>query len=78
MMWAPCSITPGPKLAKKGCDLLMCNDVSGGKVFGQANNRGFLLARNGAIINIADGSKHVVAAQILDVIEALNQADLPD
>ena len=66
------------KLAKKGCDLLMCNDVSGGKVFGQANNRGFLLARNGAIINIADGSKHVVAAQILDVIEALNQADLPD
>ena len=56
----------------------MCNDVSGGKVFGQANNRGFLLARNGAIINIADGSKHVVAAQILDVIEALNQADLPD
>ncbi|MDO4631597.1 MAG: bifunctional phosphopantothenoylcysteine decarboxylase/phosphopantothenate--cysteine ligase CoaBC [Corynebacterium sp.] len=57
------------KLAKKGCDFLMFNDVAGGKVFGQSHNRGFLFSSQGTVTDIADGTKHVVAAQIMDVIE---------
>ena len=34
-----CSTTPGAKLARKGCDLLVVNDVSGGAVFGSPTTR---------------------------------------
>ena len=58
------------KLARKGADLLMVNDVSGGKVFGQARNSGWLLSRDGRVATIEDGTKHEVAAQIWSAIEA--------
>ena len=58
------------KLARKGADLLMVNDVSGGKVFGQARNSGWLLSRDGGGATIEDGTKHEVAAQIWSAIEA--------
>ena len=58
------------KLARKGADLLMVNDVSGGKVFGQARNSGWLLSRDGGVATIEDGTKHEVAAQIWSAIEA--------
>ena len=54
------------KLARKGCDVLMCNEVGPGKVFGQASNQGYLLDKDGGVTEIAAGPKHVVAAQILD------------
>lgn len=57
------------KLERKGADLLMVNSVAGGKVFGQARNRGWLIGRDGSVAEIADGPKHVVAAQIWDAIE---------
>ena len=35
------------KLARKGCDLLVVNDVSGGAVFGSADNEAVILAADG-------------------------------
>ncbi|AGF72560.1 bifunctional phosphopantothenoylcysteine decarboxylase/phosphopantothenate--cysteine ligase CoaBC [Corynebacterium halotolerans] len=57
------------KLRRKGCDLLMCNEVGEGKVFGQTRNRGWLLDAAGPVTEIADGSKHSVAAQILAAVD---------
>lgn len=64
------------KLARKGCDLLMCNEVGTDKVFGQKRNRGWLLARgeeseSPQVTEVADGSKQVVAAQILTAVDGL-------
>ena len=59
------------KLARKGCDLLMCNEVGEGRVFGEARNRGWLLGADGTVTEVAEGSKHVVAAQILDAVDDL-------
>lgn len=56
------------KLGKKGCDLLMCNDVSSGQVFGRSRNRGVLLSKSGEEVEISDGPKLQVAAQILDAV----------
>lgn len=67
------------KIAKKGCDLLMCNEVGHNKVFGSAENEGFLLNQKGEVTEISRGSKHQLGAQILNAVEALlNKADLPD
>ncbi len=57
------------KLQRKGCDLLMCNEVGEGKVFGEARNRGWLLDADGSVTEIADGSKLSVAAQILEAVD---------
>ena len=54
------------KLERKGCDMLMCNEVGVGKVFGQSTNQGYLLDKDGGISEIAAATKHMVAAQILD------------
>ncbi|WBT07769.1 bifunctional phosphopantothenoylcysteine decarboxylase/phosphopantothenate--cysteine ligase CoaBC [Corynebacterium sp. SCR221107] len=58
------------KVVKKGCDLLMCNDVSGGKVFGQSVNEGFLVSATGEVFTVTAGSKTEVAAQIIEAIES--------
>lgn len=63
------------KLARKGCDLIMANEVGEGKVFGEDRNRGWLLAADGAVTEVADGSKHAVAAQILDAVDAFRARD---
>lgn len=60
------------KLARKGCDMLMCNDVSGGGVFGQENNSGWLLSQGGEVAEITDGSKLDVAIQILAAVDTLS------
>lgn len=70
------------KLGRKGCDLLMCNEVGVGKVFGEKRNRGWLLARTEdpaepTVVEIADGSKHVVAAQILAAVDSLAATAVP-
>ncbi len=36
------------KLARKGCDLLVVNDVGGGAVFGAADNQAVILGADGA------------------------------
>lgn len=68
------------KLARKGCDLLMCNEVGVGKVFGEKRNRGWLLARTAdedspGVTEVVDGSKAVVAAQILRGVADLLTGD---
>ncbi|QLQ15741.1 MAG: bifunctional phosphopantothenoylcysteine decarboxylase/phosphopantothenate--cysteine ligase CoaBC [Micropruina sp.] len=59
------------KLARKGCDLLVVNDVSGGKVFGAAENRVTILGPAG-IVASGQGDKNVVAHRILDAIVGLS------
>ncbi len=58
------------KLARKGCDLLVLNEVGPNLVFGQSDNKIILLTRDGATAPIA-GSKDTLAHQIWD--EALAQ-----
>lgn len=56
------------KLARKGCDLLMCNDVSGGATFGAEDNVGWILSADGSVDEVPRGSKHAVASRILDAV----------
>ena len=37
------------KLARKGCDLLVVNDVSGGAVFGSPDNEAVILGADGTV-----------------------------
>ncbi|MGP9723496.1 bifunctional phosphopantothenoylcysteine decarboxylase/phosphopantothenate--cysteine ligase CoaBC [Corynebacterium sp. AOP40-9SA-29] len=64
------------KLERKGCDLLMCNAVGDGVVFGQADSQGWILTpgeRPGAeeVTEVPASSKLVVASYILDALEDL-------
>ena len=56
------------KLARKGCDLLVVNDVSGDLVFGQSDNAVVVLAADGESTEIARGPKDTVAAGIWTVV----------
>lgn len=60
------------KLALKGCDLIVCNDVSGGAVFGQEDNTVTILDRRGGVQH-ATGSKATIAHRILDVVVTSEQ-----
>ncbi len=61
------------KLARKGCDLLVVNDVSGGKVFGSADNEAVVLGADGSTTPVPPGSKtalaHVIWDQVLSRVE---------
>jgi phosphopantothenoylcysteine decarboxylase/phosphopantothenate--cysteine ligase len=52
------------KLARKGCDLLVVNDVSAGQVFGRPDNAAVVLASDGTVTEVPHGSKDAVAAGI--------------
>jgi phosphopantothenoylcysteine decarboxylase/phosphopantothenate--cysteine ligase len=54
------------KLARKGCDLLVVNDVSGGKVFGAADNEAVVLSADGDATPIPRGSKTALAHVVWD------------
>ncbi|KRE96037.1 phosphopantothenoylcysteine decarboxylase [Nocardioides sp. Soil774] len=56
------------KLARKGCDLLVVNDVSGGAVFGSDDNEAVILAADGAAVEVPRGSKTVLAHVIWDEV----------
>jgi phosphopantothenoylcysteine decarboxylase/phosphopantothenate--cysteine ligase len=58
------------KLARKGCDLLVVNDVSGGKVFGSTENEAVVLDRDGAVTPVPHGSKSRLAHVIWDRVAA--------
>jgi phosphopantothenoylcysteine decarboxylase / phosphopantothenate---cysteine ligase len=58
------------KLARKGCDLLVVNDVSGGAVFGSPDNEAVILAADGAAVPVPRGSKTVLAHVIWDQVAA--------
>jgi phosphopantothenoylcysteine decarboxylase/phosphopantothenate--cysteine ligase len=66
------------KLARKRCDLLVVNDVSGGKVFGQEQNQVTLLEPGGRATPVPEGSKPQIADAIWDaVLGLLRVADPP-
>src|SRR4051812_42000469 len=52
------------KLARKGCDLLVVNDVSAGQAFGRPDNEAVVLASDGTATEIPRGSKDAVAAGV--------------
>jgi phosphopantothenoylcysteine decarboxylase/phosphopantothenate--cysteine ligase len=56
------------KLARKGCDLLVVNDVSAGQAFGRPDNAAVVLAADGAATELPRGSKDAVAAGIWTTI----------
>ncbi len=56
------------KLARKGCDLLVVNDVSGGAVFGSADNEAVVLGADGASVEVPHGSKTALAHVIWDEV----------
>ena len=58
------------KLAKKGCDLLVVNEVGRDKTFGQDHNAGWILDSSGGEILVERGSKDVLAARLLDAVAA--------
>ncbi len=55
------------KLARKGCDLLVLNDVSGGAVFGAADNAVTIVDSTG-VVGEAAGDKNLIAHRILDAV----------
>jgi len=56
------------KLARKGCDLLVVNDVSAGQVFGRPDNMVVVLAADGSATEVPRGSKDAVAAGIWSTV----------
>ncbi|GGD19886.1 phosphopantothenoylcysteine decarboxylase [Nocardioides daphniae] len=56
------------KLARKGCDLLVVNDVSGGAVFGAADNAVVILSTDGEATEVARASKSDVSHAIWDQV----------
>jgi phosphopantothenoylcysteine decarboxylase / phosphopantothenate---cysteine ligase len=59
------------KLVRKGCDLLVVNDVGGGKVFGSDENEAVILGADGAATQVPRGSKSALAQVIWDRVVSL-------
>jgi len=60
------------KLARKGCQLLVLNNVSGGAVFGAPDNQVLLLGPDG-LLGRAAGTKTTVAHAILGAALIINE-----
>ncbi|MFD7159156.1 bifunctional phosphopantothenoylcysteine decarboxylase/phosphopantothenate--cysteine ligase CoaBC [Kribbella sp. NPDC059898] len=56
------------KLERKGCDLLVVNDVSGGKVFGSDLNEAVILDRTGTALPVPSGSKDALSGVIWNLV----------
>jgi phosphopantothenoylcysteine decarboxylase/phosphopantothenate--cysteine ligase len=63
------------KLARKGCDLLVVNDVSGGRVFGSPDNEAVVLDAAGGSTQVPHGSKSALAHVVWDRVAALLDDD---
>lgn len=59
------------KLARKGCDLLVVNEVGGGRGFGSPENTAVLLGRDGSQTSVGPAPKEVVADAVWDVVGRL-------
>jgi phosphopantothenoylcysteine decarboxylase / phosphopantothenate---cysteine ligase len=59
------------KLARKGCDLLVVNDVSGGRVFGSPDTEAVLLTADGGATPVPAGPKARLAHAVWDEVAAL-------
>ena len=56
------------KLKRKGCDLLVVNDVSGGAVFGSEVNQAVILDADGGHVDVQEGAKSALAEVIWDQV----------
>jgi phosphopantothenoylcysteine decarboxylase/phosphopantothenate--cysteine ligase len=56
------------KLTRKGCDLLVVNDVRGGAVFGADDNQAVILGADGTEVDVPAGSKAALAHAIWDQV----------
>jgi phosphopantothenoylcysteine decarboxylase/phosphopantothenate--cysteine ligase len=59
------------KLVRKGCDLLVVNDVSQGKVFGAERNHVTLLTPSGAAVAVPEGGKDEIADAVWDAVREI-------
>lgn len=59
------------KFARKGCDVIMANEVGRDKTFGQKSNEGWILRSGLEPQRVEHGSKQVVAAQILAAVNEM-------
>ena len=59
------------KLDRKGCDLLVVNDVSGDRVFGQPDNEAVILGRDGTARDVPRAAKAQVADAVWDAVVGL-------
>jgi phosphopantothenoylcysteine decarboxylase/phosphopantothenate--cysteine ligase len=59
------------KLARKGCDLLVVNEVSERKAFGRPDNAAVILSPSAAPIEVPLGPKTVLAAAVCDAVVSL-------
>lgn len=59
------------KVARKGCDLLVLNDVAGGRVFGQDANDVVVLGAGGDVVAEASGAKEAVSDAVWDEVAKL-------
>jgi phosphopantothenoylcysteine decarboxylase/phosphopantothenate--cysteine ligase len=58
------------KLAAKGCDLLVVNQVGPGLAFGTSDNEAVVLAADGAVTEVPLGPKEVLADTVWDLVMA--------
>jgi phosphopantothenoylcysteine decarboxylase / phosphopantothenate---cysteine ligase len=56
------------KLARKGCDYLVVNDVSAGKVFGQPVSEALILGADGTATSVPQGPKEDIADTVWDLV----------
>src|SRR3954466_13849290 len=56
------------KLARKGCDLLVVNDVRGGAVFGADDNQAVILGADGSARDVPYGTKAALAHAVWDEV----------
>ena len=56
------------KLARKGCDLLVVNQVGNGLAFGTADNEATVLGADGSEVKLARAAKDDIADQIWDIV----------
>lgn len=59
------------KLARKGCDVLVVNDVSGDLVFGQCTNEVVIMTAGGVEHGVERGTKAAIADAVWDVVVSL-------
>jgi phosphopantothenoylcysteine decarboxylase/phosphopantothenate--cysteine ligase len=58
------------KLARKGCDLLVVNQVGNGLAFGTADNEAVVLGADGSQVRLPRGPKEQIADDIWDLVSA--------
>jgi phosphopantothenoylcysteine decarboxylase/phosphopantothenate--cysteine ligase len=56
------------KLAAKGCDLLVVNQVGGGLAFGTSDNEAVILAADGTETRVPRGPKEALADVVWDLV----------